>query len=92
METRWGWRVAWAVVIVGNVILLYDYWSTTEQGQRVLTNLGDRFGTTMDRLKGCEGCAQRREALRRLTNHMHFTAERIVEGEDVPTIPDPVTP
>jgi hypothetical protein len=92
MESRWGWRLAWAVVIAGNLILVYDWWSSTEQGERVLTDLGERFGAVMDRVKGCEGCARRREAMKRMVNHVHFTAERIVEGEDVPTVPDPVTP
>ena len=36
----------------------------------------------------CEGCARRKAAMKGMINRMHWDAERIVEGEDVETVPD----
>jgi hypothetical protein len=69
-------------LIVADALVVYDAWRDTPAGQAFLAR-------AQAKIKGCGGCARRRARLRQMVNRMHWDAERIVEGEDVPTIPEP---
>ncbi len=79
----------WTVVIMGNVLVMYDRWRHTEQGAATIARWHDKLAAQRERVKNCEGCSRRRDALHRAINRVHWDAERIVEGEDVPTVPEP---
>lgn len=72
----------WALVLVGNALVAWDWYSQTEQGQAFMA-------AAQAKLKGCVGCARRREALKAKINRVHWDATQIVEGRDVETVPEP---
>ena len=91
VETRYRWVMPlfWTVVIVGNIVIVYDQWSSTPQGQATLDAWHARYLARWDKIKNCGGCAKRKAKLAEMVNRVHWDAERIVEGEDVPTVPEP---
>jgi hypothetical protein len=73
------------VVIGANAWLAYDWWRETPEGQIVLGRLRGRLEALRAKAQECEGCAKRKAMLKGAINRMHWDAERIIEGEDVPT-------
>jgi hypothetical protein len=85
---RWGVRALYTGLIAAEMWFLFDWWRETPGGQIALA----RWAARLERLKvaaqECEGCAKRRAMLQAAINRMHWQAERIVEGDDVPTQPE----
>ena len=77
------------VVVIGtNAWLAFDWWRDTPQGEATLARLAARVEALRTKAAECEGCARRKAAMKGMINRMHWDAERIVEGEDVETVPD----
>lgn len=66
-------------LVVGNLVILVDAWASTPEGQATIVRWREKA-------KGCAGCTRRRAKLKAMVNHVHWDAQRIVEGEDVPTV------
>jgi hypothetical protein len=91
-ESRaWTWtvRTLYTGLIAANLWLAFDWWRQTDSGRDTIERWRQRIEEAKARAENCEGCARRKEWLRVQANRMHWQAERIVEGEDVPTEPEP---
>lgn len=75
-------------VIGANLYLAYDWWKETPEGRIVIERLRSRFDSVKAKAQECEGCAKRKAMLKGAINRMHWDAERIVEGQDVETVPE----
>jgi hypothetical protein len=76
------------VIIGANAWLAYDWWRETPQGEATIERLAARIEAVKVKAQECEGCAHRKAKLKAAMNRMHWQAERIVEGEDVETVPE----
>jgi hypothetical protein len=76
-------------VIGANLWLAWEWWRDTPEGGATLERWKARAQAVKSKAQECEGCAQRKAVLKRAINRMHWDAERIVEGADVETIPEP---
>jgi hypothetical protein len=85
-------RVLYSTLIAAELWFLFDWWRETPGGQLAL----ERWRRRLERLKlaaqECEGCAKRKAMIQGAINRMHWDAQRIVEGEDVPTQPEGEAP
>jgi len=81
-------RGTYAALIGANLWVMFDWWRDTDRGRATI----ERWKVSVERLRTraaeCEGCARRKARLAAAMNRMHWQAERIVEGEDVPTQPE----
>lgn len=84
----WVMAGLYAAIIGANAWLAYDWWKDTPQGAAKMERWRAKVEALRVKAQECEGCAKRKAALRGAMNRMHWQAERIVEGEDVPTAPD----
>jgi len=82
---RWVVRGLYAVLIGANVWIAFDWWRDTDQGRAMIERV-KTFGAN------CEGCARRKEMLRRATDRMHREARRVVEDADVSRKTSPEDP
>jgi len=85
----WLLPAVYTVVVGGNLLLLYAWWRNTPRGEAFRAEAYKFLQKVKAKMKECEGCQQRKEMLRRSIGRMHWDAMRIVEGEDVETIPEP---
>lgn len=72
---KWLIRALYVGLVAGNLLWLYSEWSNTADGLA----LRGRVKAWLDKAKNCEGCARRKEAIRRATGHMLWEAQEIVE-------------
>lgn len=72
---EWGVRVLYAALIAGNLLLIWDAWKDTAAGIEFRAKMAARA----ERVRNCEGCARRREALRRATGRMMWDAAQTIE-------------
>ena len=81
----WIVPVLYTIVIAGNLLIAYDWWRSTPQGQRVLAQAHDRYVALRDKAKNCEGCARRRAALHAMTEHLVGAAAEsaVMEAEAI---------
>lgn len=86
---RWAVRVLYTTLIAAELWILFDWWRETPGGQIALARWGQRLEAIKSKAQECEGCAKRRAMLQGAINRMHWQATQIVEGEDVPTEPEP---
>jgi len=84
--------VLYTSLICAELWVLFDWWRDTPGGQETLGRWRYKLAELKRKAEECEGCAKRREMLRKATNRMHFQALQIVEGEEVPTEPEPPAP
>jgi hypothetical protein len=89
IERPWLVPLLYTVAIGGNLVLAYAWWAKTPAGQQFRAAAYQRLEPVITKIRECEGCAKRREILQRSLARMHGDAQRIVEGEEVATIPDP---
>jgi hypothetical protein len=85
---RWLVRSLYTALIAANLWLAFDWWRDTDQGQAMIERCQARIAEAKVKAAECEGCARRRARLQAAMNRMHWQAERIIEGEDVPTQPE----
>ena len=78
----------YAAVVGANLYLAWDWWQKTPDGAATIERWRAKIETMKVKAQECEGCAKRKAALRGAMNRMHWQAERIVEGEDVETVPE----
>jgi hypothetical protein len=79
----------YVVVIGANAWLAYDWWRDTPGGEAVIARLRERIDAVRAKAAECEGCAKRKAAMKGMINRVHWDAERIVEGAEVETTPEP---
>jgi len=86
-DRAWKWfvRGTYAVLISAELWVLWDWWRDTPSGQETLARWRFKVAEMKKRAEECEGCAKRREMLRRATNRMHWEAQQIVEEADQPS-------
>jgi hypothetical protein len=87
-QGNWLVHGLYAALIGANLYLVFGWWRDTPQGEAVIERCRARLEAAKLKAQECEGCAQRKAWLRKQTNRMHWQAERIVEGDDVPTQPE----
>lgn len=80
-RTHWLTWALYAGLIGVNGWLIYDAYPKPNA-------LSTFLAKAKAKAEGCEGCARRKEALRRMLHD----AERAVEGEAIDTVPDVVPP
>lgn len=85
---RWGVRVLYTALVCAELWILFDWWRDTPGGQVTLERWGRQLEAWKVKAQECEGCAKRRAMIQAAVNRMHWQAQQIVEGEDVPTEPD----
>jgi hypothetical protein len=78
----------YAAVIGANLYLAFDWWRETPSGAATMERWQQKADALKIRAQECEGCAKRKAVLKGAINRMHWDAERIVEGQDVPTVPE----
>lgn len=81
-------RGIYCALIAANLYLVFDWWRDTPQGEAMIERCQARIAEAKLKAQECEGCARRKARLQAAMNRMHWQAERIVEGEDVPTQPE----
>jgi len=81
----WVIPALYALVIAGNLLIAYDWWRSTPQGERVLQRAHDRVEALRTKAKNCEGCARRRAALHAMTEHLVGAAAEsaVMEAEAI---------
>jgi hypothetical protein len=84
----WVVRSLYIGLLAANLYLVFDWWRDTPQGVEVMARVQARVEAAKAKAENCEGCARRKAKLQAAVNRMHWQAERIVEGEDVPTQPE----
>ena len=72
---EWGVRVLYTALIFGNLLLIWDAWKDTAAGIEFRAKLTARAR----RVRDCEGCSRRRDALRRATGRVLWDAQQTVE-------------
>jgi hypothetical protein len=85
---RWTVRALYTGLIAAELWVLFDWWRETPGGQLTLARWQAQLARLKVAAQECEGCAKRKAMLRAAVNRMHWQAERIIEGEDVPTQPE----
>lgn len=85
----WTVRTLYAALLAVNLWLALDWYKDTPSGEATIARWRQWIAQAKARAENCEGCAKRRAMLQRAVNRVHYDAIRIVEGEDVPTVPDP---
>jgi hypothetical protein len=88
----WTVRTLYAALLAVNLWLALDWWKDTPSGAATIEGWRRRLVDLKARAENCEGCAKRRNMLAAAVNRVQWQAERIIEGEDVPTVPDPEAP
>jgi hypothetical protein len=86
---RWTVRVLYTTLVAAELWILFDWWRETPGGQEALARCARQVERLKAKAQECEGCARRRAMLQSAINRMHWQATQIVEGEDVPTEPEP---
>lgn len=71
----WTVRIVYLALVVGNLALIYDTWKDSPAGIEWTA----RFRRRWQQLQDCEGCARRREMLRRARGRMMWDAVQTVE-------------
>lgn len=79
----------YTAVVGANLALAYDWWRDTPNGVATIERVRTKIEALKAKAQECEGCAKRKAALRGAMNRMHWQAERIVEGAEVETTPEP---
>ena len=72
---EWTIRLLYAGLILGNALLVYDAWKESPSG----IEWRARIRARVEKLRNCEGCARRREWLRKQTAHVLWEATEVVE-------------
>lgn len=88
-RSSWVVRTLYVGLVAANLYLAFDWWRDTESGSATLARWAERIEAARAKAEGCEGCARRKARLQAMIHRVHWDADRIVEGEDVPTVPEP---
>ena len=89
---RWTVRVLYTTLIAAELWVLWDWWRDTPSGQETMARWQSKVADVKAKAENCEGCAKRKAWFNRKLNRVHWDAMRIVEGEEVETVPDPEVP
>lgn len=66
---QWVTAVLYAGLVAGNLLIVWDWWRDTPQGQAFRARAHARVAALRQKAQGCEGCARRKARLRQLWEH-----------------------
>lgn len=75
---NWLVRSLYLGLLAANAYLVFDWWRDTDQGRSVIERCRVRVEAAKAKAENCEGCAHRKDWLRKQVNRVHWQAEEIV--------------
>lgn len=76
---EWTMRILYGVLIVGNVLIAFESWKDTPNGQAFRARVSRWVAGVRARANNCEGCAKRKAWLQAQRGRMMWDAVNTVE-------------